>query len=249
MVRIGGILDLSASDWPGKPCAVVFFAGCNFRCPFCQNSTLIPIDSGVEVDISLIAERLRKALLLVDSLHVTGGECTIQPDGLRQVCMAARELGMSVGVNTNGSRPDVLKALIEEGLVDHVAMDVKAPLNPEAYSRLTGVDGAWAVKRVEETIKLCRASGVKLEVRTTVVPGMIGEEEVASIASGIAECDYYILNQFVPSETVLNPDFRKLPATPREVLLKLARIVYDSGFREVYVRTRERGLEKFHPLS
>jgi len=244
MARLGGFLDLSTSDWPGRPCAVVFFAGCNFRCPFCQNSSLIPLDSGREVGVEELRERLGSAGMLVDALHVTGGECTLQPRGLEEACRVARELGMVVGVNTNGSNPLVLAKLVEEGLVDHVAMDVKAPLDPASYAKLTGVNGEWAVEKVRESLRLLERSEVKLEIRTTVVPGLIGEAEVEAIASQLPRCDYYILNQFVPSDTVLDPEFRKLPATPRDQLLKRAEVALRSGARNVYVRTREAGLER-----
>jgi pyruvate formate lyase activating enzyme len=244
MVRLGGFLDLSTSDWPGRPCAVVFFAGCNFRCPFCQNSSLIPLDSGREVGAEEVERRLKSASTLVDALHVTGGECTLQPAGLEEVCRIAKRLGMSVGVDTNASSPRVLARLVEEGLVDHVAMDVKAPLDPASYSKATGVDGGWAVRRVEESLDLMKRLDVTLEVRTTVVPGLIDEAEVISIASRLPDPDYYVLSQFVPSETVLDPSFRRLPATPRSLLLKLAEVALRYGVRRVYVRTREAGLER-----
>ena len=243
-LRLGGMLDLSASDWPGRPCAVVFFAGCNFRCPFCHNSALIPMDSGLEVPLERVEGRLRSASLLVDAVHVTGGECTLQAEGLRGLCEVARRLGMDVGVNTNGSRPEVVKGLLDEDLISHVALDVKAPLNPDAYSRLIGVDASHVVDRVRETLRLCMSSRATLEVRTTVVPGMIGEGEVAEIAREVRGCDMYVLAQFVPSETVLSSELRSAPPTPRDLLLRLARVALEEGVERVYVRTREKGLER-----
>lgn len=198
----------------------------------------------MEVDVSLIKDRLKKASLLIDALHITGGECTLQPEGLKQVCRLARELGMAIGINTNGSRPEVLKEIVDEGLVDYVALDVKAPLNAEAYSKLTGVDGAWAIERVRRSLDLCRAKALALEVRTTVIPNLLNEQDVASIASSIKDCDLYVLNQFIPREDVLNSEFRKLKATSRELLLKLAQVARENGLREVYIRTLEKGFEK-----
>ncbi|RLF15411.1 MAG: anaerobic ribonucleoside-triphosphate reductase activating protein [Thermoprotei archaeon] len=202
------------------------------------------MNSGVEVELSVVEERLRKALLLVDALHITGGECTLQPKGLEALCSLAKRLSMDVAVNTNGSRPEVVEALIERRLVDYVAMDVKAPLEPAAYSKLIGVDARAVIDKVKRTLELCSSRNVTLEVRTTVVPGLIGEDEVAAIARSVEGCNLYVLNQFVPSETVLSPELRKAPATPRDFLVKLARIAIGEGLREVYIRTRERGFER-----
>lgn len=244
MLRLGDVLDLSTVDWPGRPCAVVFLAGCNFRCPFCQNSALVPMEAGREVSVEAVKERLRRALMLVNALHVTGGEPTMQPLGLEALCRAAKEIGMDVGVNTNGSNPSVLETLISGGLVDHVAIDVKAPLDPAAYAKAAGVDGGWAVKQVERSLKVLSSSRVVLEVRTTVVPGLIDKEEVASIVSQLPRHDFYVLNQFVPSESVLDPSFRRASATPRAKLVELAREAVRRGAANVYIRTREGGLEK-----
>ncbi|MEM4699513.1 MAG: anaerobic ribonucleoside-triphosphate reductase activating protein [Candidatus Nezhaarchaeales archaeon] len=243
-LRLGGILDLSTVDWPGRPCAVVFLAGCNFRCPFCQNSSLIPLDSGSVVSVEAVKERLRGASMLVDALHITGGEPTLQPLGLEALCKAAREVGMAVGINTNGSSPHVLEGLLEEGLVDHVAIDVKAPLDPDSYARATGVDGSWAVEVVKRSLEVLGRSRVVIEVRTTVVPGLIDREEVASIVSQLPRHDYYVLNQFVPSESVPDPALRRAAATPRLKLIELAREALRRGAVNAYIRTREAGLEK-----
>ncbi|MCX8204473.1 MAG: anaerobic ribonucleoside-triphosphate reductase activating protein [Candidatus Nezhaarchaeota archaeon] len=243
-VRLGGILGLSTVDWPGRPCTVVFFAGCNFRCPFCQNSTLIPLDSGEVVDVGAVKERLRAGSVIVDAVHITGGEPTLQPLGLETLCRAAKEVGMDVGINTNGSNPHVLETLLKANLVDHVAIDVKAPLDLVSYAKATGVDGDWALKQVERTLKLLGSSKVKLEVRTTVVPGLIDEEEVVSIISQLPRYDYYVLSQFIPSEAVLDPSLRNTPATPRVKLVEIARKAIRRGAVNVYIRTREAGLEK-----
>jgi len=202
------------------------------------------MDSGVEVDLSVVKDRLKKALLLVDALHITGGECTLQHAGLEALCSLAKGLNMDVAVNTNGSRPEVVEDLIEKGLVDYVAMDVKAPLNPNAYSKLIGVNAQAVVDRVKRTLDLCSSSKVTLEVRTTVIPGLISEEDITEIAKLVKGCDLYVLNQFVPSETVLSPELRKAPATPRDLLIKLARVAIGEGLKDVYIRTREGGFER-----
>lgn len=243
-LRLGGVLDLSTVDWPGRPCAVVFLAGCNFRCPFCQNSSLMPPDSGELVSVEAVKEGLRAASMLVDALHITGGEPTLQPLGLEALCRAAKEIGMAVGINTNGSNPHVLERLLREGLVDHIAIDVKAPLNPDSYARAAGVDGGWAVELVRRSLEMLGRSRAVIEVRTTVVPGLIDKEEVASIVSQLPRHDYYVLNQFVPSESVPDPALRKAAATPRVKLIELAKEALRRGAFNVYIRTREAGLEK-----
>ncbi|MCD6480271.1 radical SAM protein, partial [Candidatus Bathyarchaeota archaeon] len=95
-MRLGGILDLSTVDWYGNASLIVFFAGCNFRCPYCQNSPLIPTDSGVEVGVEVLRERIEKNLILLDAVVFTGGEPTLQPEGVEEAARAVRDYGLKL---------------------------------------------------------------------------------------------------------------------------------------------------------
>ena len=117
-VRLGGIVDTSTVDWYGKVSTVVFFAGCNFRCPFCQNASLISMGSGKAVSLEYVLDRVRTNRFLLDAVCVTGGEPTLQAEGLMELCRLVKSEGLLTSLDTNGSRPEVVEALISEGLLD-----------------------------------------------------------------------------------------------------------------------------------
>lgn len=177
-MRIGGLVPFTLSDYPGRVAAVIFTQGCNFRCPFCHNGQLIPFAPGPNGllsvdDVMRFLESRRKRL---DGAVISGGEPTIQPD-LPAFLRDVKALGYAVKLDTNGSRPDVLRRLFQQGLLDFVAMDVKAPWGQ--YDRLAGVAVDAAALRA--SIDLIARSGVAHEFRTTVVPQMLGEADLCDI--------------------------------------------------------------------
>jgi len=248
---LGGVVDLTTVDWPRKACFLIFLTGCNLRCPFCQNSALIPMNSGESVDVDVVVDRFKRNLPLVEGVHVTGGEPTLQSAALRSLCSKFKSLGVGVSISTNGTCPQVLKELIDNELVDHIALDVKAPLEVGAYSLATGLSRAdWVVASVKRSLEVCvkaRSEGsITLEARTTVVPTLNDEEDsVAKIAKAIGDtCDYYVLQQFEPSDKVLDPRFKALKAPSREKLLRLAKVALNHGVRLVLLKTRSHGIEE-----
>jgi pyruvate formate lyase activating enzyme len=154
---------------------------------------------------------------LVDGVVITGGEPTLQTD-LPSFLRRVQERGLDAKLDTNGYRPDVLAALLDEGLVNYVAMDVKAP--PEKYSLLAG-RADLDVTRIERSIALLQDSGLVYEFRTTVVPGLLVEEDVGEIARWIAGAERYVLQQFRPQGT-LDPDLETAHPYPRERLQEMA---------------------------
>jgi pyruvate formate lyase activating enzyme len=155
---------------------------------------------------------------LVDGMVITGGEPTLQDD-LVLFLRRVRQHGIDIKLDTNGYRPDVLTALLEDGLVDYVAMDVKAPA--EKYHVLAGRDDL-DIARLENSIALLRDSGLPYEFRTTIVPGLLDEDDVEEIARWIAGADRYVLQQFRPRNT-LDPTFEKISPYPVERLRAMAR--------------------------
>jgi len=177
-MRIGGIERFSLTDFPGTPAAVVFTTGCNFRCPYCHNGSLLSMCP--EYDDPVSEERVLSFLESrwgrLSGVVVSGGEPTIQPD-LPRFLASIKEMGYAVKLDTNGSRPEVIREVISEDLVDFIAMDVKAPLR--IYSKLAG--GPVDTDAVMASISLISSSGIPHLFRTTVPEGLLTEDDVERI--------------------------------------------------------------------
>jgi pyruvate formate lyase activating enzyme len=245
-MRIGGVVDMSTIDWYGNVSLVVFFAGCNFRCPYCQNSSLISIDSGQEIDAEYLRRRIEVGRDLLDAIIITGGEPLLQPEGIEEVAGIARDLGLKLLLDTNGSRPNVVRKLLEAGLIDRVALDVKAPFTPEDYTRVAGPMGGTLYREVEKTLEICNDHGVEIEVRTTVAPGVSDEPEfIERISSSIkGRCDEYYLQQFDNLGDVLDPNLKSRNPPSRERMMELAEVALAAGLKNVNIKTRKMGLER-----
>jgi pyruvate formate lyase activating enzyme len=195
-LRVAAIQRAGMLDWPGRVTATAFLAGCNLRCPFCHNPDLIGVPRRLEGTASLMAlVRERRAWL--DGVVITGGEpCSNR--GLLDLLRELRYEGMPVKLDTNGTMPEVLRAVLAEGLADMVALDVKA--TPERYERATGVRELWPL--VQRSIDAVISSGVDHEFRTTCYPLAVGPDDPASIASNLAGGRRYVLQQFRPTRTL-----------------------------------------------
>jgi len=177
-VRIGGFVPFSLCEFPGSIAAVVFSQGCNFRCPFCHNGQLIPIDSPAAMLIpeSYVLRTLATRLGQLDGVVLSGGEPTLQAD-LGDFLNSIKAQGFRTMVETNGSSPDVLRELVKHGLLDFIAMDIKAP--PSIYYKLSGV--AIDLEKIEESIWIIARSGLPHEFRTTVVEPLLSPVDMAAI--------------------------------------------------------------------
>lgn len=245
-MRLGGVVDTSTIDWYGNVSLVVFFAGCNLRCPYCHNAGLIPMDSGETLGPDYLRERLEKEKNLLDSIVLSGGEPLLQPEGVRMACRLADEVGLKVMLNTNGSRPDVIGELLNDGLIDRVALDVKAPLNPESYAPFLGKEAGNVPSLVKRSMEICREWGVEVEARTTIAPGISDEPGfVKAIAEDIRDlCDLYVLQQFDNMGEVLRQDLKSKTPPTKDKLIDLAGVASEAGIRNVYIKTRRSGLER-----
>ena len=163
-MKIVGIQKLTLLDYPGKVACTVFLDGCNFRCPFCHNAELLTDAEPVMTPEELLAF-LKKRQGILEGVCITGGEPTIHPE-LPGLLRAIRMLGYPIKLDTNGYRPQTLRGLLEEGLLDYVAMDLKN--SPEGYADAVGLP-APDMSRVGESIRLLMESAVDFELRTTVV--------------------------------------------------------------------------------
>ena len=245
-MRLGGVVDTSTIDWYGNVSLVVFFAGCNFRCPYCHNAGLIPMDSGETLGAEYLRNRLEKEKNLLDSIVLSGGEPLLQPEGIRMAFRLADEAGLKVMLNTNGSRPDVIGELLNDGLIDRVALDVKAPLTLESYAPFVGVEAGNVPAMVTRSMEICRERGVEVEARTTIVAGLSDEPGfIKVIAEEIRDlCDLYVLQQFDNMGEVLSPDLKSVMPPTKDKLIDLAGVASDAGIGNVYIRTRRSGLER-----
>ena len=198
MVEIKGLEKFASRDFPGHISATVFLGGCNFRCPFCHNHSLVENPEGYEdIPLTYIMARLAELGGWVDGVCISGGEPTIHPL-LPSLIAKIKALGLIVKLDTNGTRPDVLKALIEEGLVDCVAMDVKAPLNETSYARAAG--RAVDLAAIQESISLLKQGKVEYYFRTTVVPALHKGEDLLHIAHHLSGSSSLTLQNFSPAD-------------------------------------------------
>jgi pyruvate formate lyase activating enzyme len=177
-MKIGGLQKFTLSDYPGKTAAIIFTQGCNFRCPFCHNASLL--EMGAET--AVIAEEdifsfLRSRVGKLDGVVISGGEPTLQPD-LPGFCRAVKQMGFAVKLDSNGSKPWVLEKLLTDKLVDFIAMDIKAGF--ENYQLLSGVE--VSVESIAKSINILSEASVPVLFRTTMVDGLHhrGERETIS---------------------------------------------------------------------
>jgi len=250
-MRIGGVTDMSTVDWYGNVSLVVFFAGCNLMCPYCQNSGLLPLDSGQSVLMSYLEDRLRTGMEPVpqlDAVVFTGGEPLLQPDAVIEAARIVKRHGLRLMLDTNGTIIESAKRVMETGLVDRVALDVKAPLNAEEYGRTTGVPGVGraSAESVDAVLDISRELGLEMEARTTVAPTVSDDPGfIRRIAEDIrGRVDDYYLQQFDNQGEVLSPQLKAMDRPTREHMLILAREALAAGLEHVYVKTRFEGLER-----
>lgn len=209
MLEIKGFIPNTMLDWEGMLASTIFLPRCNFRCPFCQNAELVLHPERLEtVPFSVISDYLRDRSGWVDGVCITGGEPCLH-DGLPGLCADLRAQGVKVKLDTNGSIPGVLESLLDDGLIDYVSMDIKAPLETGPYRIATGIDKADLVDLVRLSIDMLRSSGLEHEFRTTVVPLMHGPSEVARIAEQLEGEGRFVLQHFSPRDT-LDPRFSAL---------------------------------------
>ena len=233
-MELARLVPTSVLDYPDRVAAVLFTAGCNFRCPFCHNAELVLPEKvrGLRLlDQDEVPAFLAERGGFLDGLVITGGEPTLQP-GLYEFVAEVKRLGFLVKLDTNGSLPDVLEDLLVRGLVDYVAMDVKAPL--ARYSDLAGV--SVDLSAIERSIRLLREQAPDYEFRTTVAPGL-QREDLQEIAALLAGSPRWFLQPFVVPEgkDLVDPACGRRPALGRSEFLRIWQEV-SSGFPEGGVR-------------
>lgn len=196
---ISGIQKLTLLDFPGKTACTIFCYGCNFLCPFCHNALLVTEKAESFIDEEEIFSFLRKRQGILDGVCVTGGEPTLQKD-LKSFLKRIKDMGFAVKLDTNGYKPDLLKEIIDEGLCDYVAMDIKN--TPEKYSLTVGktID----TEKILQSISILKEGKIPCEFRTTVVKDFHREEDITEIAELLKGDIPFFLQQFKDSGMLIS---------------------------------------------
>lgn len=203
-MEIHGFLKTTLLDYPGRVACTVFSGGCNFRCPYCHNGDLVLAPKSLPlIPKEEVLSHLRKRQGVLDGVCITGGEPTLQPD-LETFLGEIKDLGYQIKLDTNGSRPEVLKSLLKKGLVDYVAMDIKHA--PKRYPDICNVPD-FSIEPIEESVSFLLAGSIPYEFRTTVVKELHRREDFEQIGAWIAGADAYYLQAYRETEQVIHPVF------------------------------------------
>ena len=226
---ICGMEKFSMVDYDGYIACTVFTKGCNFLCPFCHNSSLVTGEAG-EIPEEEVFAYLEKRKGVVDAVCITGGEPTLQK-GLKDFILRVRALGYKVKLDTNGTRPEVLKELLSEGLLDYVAMDIKTDL--EHYSDVICVYDEKLVERVKESIGILKASSIDYEFRTTAIAEYHSEANYKKIAEVVRGAKRFFVQRFKDGENNLTQGLlHELPEEEaRKFLAEAALTAEKTGLR------------------
>jgi len=196
-MKISGLQPVTASDFPGRLAAIVFTQGCNFRCPFCHNGKLIATGSEDIIDLDAIFTFLQKREKLLDGLVISGGEPCLQR-GLARFCYHVKKMGYAIKLDTNGSRPEVVRELLAEKLVDFIAMDIKAPMH-----RMKDLTGTHLYQpQIRESISLIAASGVEHLFRTTDVTPLLSSKDHEHIKDLVPQGSCHVVQPFVAANAM-----------------------------------------------
>jgi len=202
-MNLGGLEKVSLIDYPNKLAAVVFTQGCNFRCPFCYNPSLINIQKSSE---NIISEEdifvfLNNRVGKLEAVVISGGEPTIQKD-LHDFIQKIKNLGFLVKLDTNGSNPETLEELIRKEMLDYIAMDLKA--SKDKYNQLTGIEVNF--QKIEESIKLIKDSNIDYEFRSTLVPNFLEMDDINKMGKLIQGTEKWCLQNFKSNMDLLDKD-------------------------------------------
>ena len=218
-MNIKGLQKTTLLDYPEKLACTVFTGGCNFRCPFCHNASLVLRAGEVEsISEDEFFSYISKRSKMLDGVCITGGEPLLNPD-IADFIRKIRSYGLLVKLDTNGSLPDKLEALLEEGLLNYVAMDIKN--SSEKYALTAGVDKFPA--EIEKSIDLIIQKAPDYEFRTTVVRELHEAQDIVSIAKRISGAKKYFLQTYVDSGDLINDNFSAYSASEMLDILESAR--------------------------
>lgn len=214
-----GLQKLTLLDFPGKVACTLFTKGCNFRCPFCHNASLVvrPEEQRMYENDEILAF-LKKRMGVLDGVAITGGEPTLM-SGLYDFIKEVKEMGYAVKLDTNGTRPDVLKKIVNDGLVDYVAMDIKN--SPEKYAYTCGLPESYDLSKIEESKNFLMEGRVDFEFRTTVAKPFHEESDFYKIGEWLKGSEKYFLQQFKDSGDIIGQEISSFNEREMEAFLNI----------------------------
>jgi pyruvate formate lyase activating enzyme len=244
-IKIASIVENSLVDVIGEPSFVIWFSGCNFRCPWCFALPLVK-GEGKFVEVDEIVEKIKKNSFVVEYVQATGGEPTLQIDGLEELFSKVKKIGLKCSLDTNSSNPEAVERLVRKDLIDHYATDIKTRLKEKDYWKLIGVEIEGITERIKKSLEI--AKKIKfVEIRTTFVPSLLKTEDVEEAwreAQEIVESAIFVLQQFYPFGDLIDKKFLNEKIISHEQLVMIARRIKEKiGLRNVYVRSKA-GIEK-----
>jgi pyruvate formate lyase activating enzyme len=211
-MKIGGFQETSLLDYPGKIATIIWTTGCNFRCPFCYNRDLV-LDQTELIPVDVIFSFLDERNGKIDAVSISGGEPFLQKD-LYDFVSTIKHKGFLVKIDTNGSFPKKLEQMIDDGLIDYVSMDVKAPKS--SYEKVTNT--SVNIENIDSSIHIIRKKAPDYEFKTTVIPRFHKEEDIIRIAQWIKGSKKYYLQQFKHESTLLSEIFKQEKSYTKEEL-------------------------------
>ena len=217
-MNVQGYQKLTLLDFPGRTACTVFTGGCNLRCPFCHNAGLVRTPLAGPNLTDEVLEYLQKRRGILDGVCVTGGEPLLQPD-LEDFLRRIKEMDYAVKLDTNGTLPGRLAAILATNLVDYVAMDIKS--SPDGYAAAAGADAD--VSAVSDSLSILRAADIPFELRTTAVHGIHTAADFAAIGEWIGDVPAYFIQRFVDSGQLLGSGFDAFSPEEMEHLLATVR--------------------------
>lgn len=220
-MKIAGLQKLTLLDYPDKIACTVFLPGCNFKCPFCHNASLVTkIDSDSFIEEQEFFDFLKSRRGIIRGVCITGGEPTLQPD-LVDFISKIKSMAFDVKLDTNGYRPDILKDLVNNGLVDFVAMDIKNC--KEKYALTVGCD--IDISLIEQSVEYLKQGTVPYEFRTTVVRELHTDSDLKSVADWLNGAEKYYLQSFVDSGDLIADGFSNYDENEMKSLLKTVKTI------------------------
>ena len=215
-MKIAGFQKLTLLDFPGKVACILFTQGCNFRCPYCQNSGLIGHENEELISEEEIFSYLNKRKGVIDGVVVSGGEPTVQPD-LEAFMRKIKDMGFLVKLDTNGSNPELIEKLIKDGVVDYIAMDIKNVL--PLYISVASVKAS--TEKLKRSIEIIKSSSIDHEFRTTIIKNIHDIDKMKEICSYVGGDKMYLQN-FEQSENVLG---KNLESFSKEELIEISEVM------------------------